>query len=264
MPTKPRPVIHAAQNRDQLEQALHLVHDVYVRAGHMLPHPSGIRIGPHHLLPQSRTFVAALEGEVVATLGLFPDSPCKLPLDCAFAQETDRLRINGKRLAEIGMFADRRSEIKRSLPVLLDLMLAAFVHSRHLDLDALLVAVSARHSRVYCNSFGFSRLAGPTVHPHGNGLEVNLLQLDLRSVRPDDLPERLGEHFRKARNQTPAPDSYAMDLPGAKYFLQARPEILQELPMPLEQLYPAPRPAGKQTGQSTQEAPDEDPPFPAG
>jgi hypothetical protein len=219
-------------------------------------------MGPHHLLPQSRTFVAVLQGQVVATLGLFPDSPCKLPLDCAFNQEVERLRTNGKRLAEIGMFADRRSEIRRSLPVLLDLMLAAFVHSRHLDLDALLVAVSARHSRVYCNSFGFSRLAGPTVHPHGNGLEVNLLQLDLRTVRPDDLPQRLGEHFRDAADQAPDPQGYAMDLPGARYFLQTRPEILQELPMPLEQLYPAPYPAGNQAGTSTQEASDEDSPFP--
>ncbi len=85
-----------------------LLHDVYVQAGYIQPSETALRIIPHHSNPESKVFLGChgncKSGQTpVYTISLFPDSKKGLPMDEAFHTELDRLRDQGRRLAEVGV-----------------------------------------------------------------------------------------------------------------------------------------------------------------
>ena len=88
----------------------------------MQPDPAGIRLSIHYALPTTRTFVAVLGSDVIATISLFCDSPLGLPMDDLYEQELRALRRQGRCIGEVGMLADRRRSLSRSVPVFLALM----------------------------------------------------------------------------------------------------------------------------------------------
>jgi hypothetical protein len=61
-------VYELASSRGTLKTAFSLVHEVYVDAGLMKPHPSGMRITPYMLFPQAPVIVALLLDRMVGTL----------------------------------------------------------------------------------------------------------------------------------------------------------------------------------------------------
>jgi GNAT superfamily N-acetyltransferase len=95
--------IKIADTEEELESAYRLLHDSYVSSGFMNPDPTGMRVLPQHLLPQTTTIVAKWDGQVIGTLSLIRDNPFGLPLEKIFAVE-DR-RQNGRRLAEVSSLA---------------------------------------------------------------------------------------------------------------------------------------------------------------
>lgn len=99
----PSLVLKIADTQQELEDAFRLLHDSYVAAGYMDPDPSGMRILPQHLLPQTTTVVAKWDEKVVGTLSLIRDNPFGLPLEKLF-DISDR-RAGGRRLAEVSSLA---------------------------------------------------------------------------------------------------------------------------------------------------------------
>lgn len=95
--------IKIADTEEELASAYKLLHDSYVASGFMNPDPTGMRVLPQHLLPQTTTIVAKWDGEVIGTLSLIRDNPFGLPLEKVFNVE-DR-RQNGRRLAEVSSLA---------------------------------------------------------------------------------------------------------------------------------------------------------------
>jgi len=95
--------IKIATSEEELASAYRLLHDSYVKSGFMNPDPTGMRVLPQHLLPQTTTIVAKWDGKVIGTLSLIRDNPFGLPLEKAF-DISDR-RFSGRRLAEVSSLA---------------------------------------------------------------------------------------------------------------------------------------------------------------
>ncbi len=228
MPAEAPLAYRPARTRGEFESALRLVHDNYVHCGYMTPEPDGLRIGPHHALPSARTFVALLGEEVVATLSLFLDSPLCLPADALFADRLGPLRTAGCRLAEVGMFADRRRQIARSFEVLLYLMQQAFWTIRRHCVDHLLITVHPRHAPFYRKLLSFEPLADARPYEAVGNVPAELLDLQPASVSADQArSHRVREVF--GAPPVPAGPAYVMDPVDFRRFFAGRVDRLGRL-----------------------------------
>ncbi len=108
--------IKIAITEEELESAYKILHDSYVASGFMNPDPTGLRVLPQHLLPQTTTIVAKWDSKVIGTLSLIRDNPLGLPLEKIF--DVSKRRIGGRRLAEVSSLAidpNYRGQINVSL-----------------------------------------------------------------------------------------------------------------------------------------------------
>jgi len=71
--------IEVVSSVEEMEAAFRILHDAYVDAGYMKPHPTGMRILPQHLLLTTTVVVAKLGQEVIGTVSMIRDSALGLP-----------------------------------------------------------------------------------------------------------------------------------------------------------------------------------------
>jgi hypothetical protein len=160
--------------------ALRLVHDSYVGLGLIDFHPSGLRLLPHHLLPETRVFLAREWDEVVATITLIPDSPLGLPLDEAYLDEVNGLRKNGRKVAELSCLA--LAPRYRRHDVLLYLFRLMHDYARRVKYDDLCVVVAPKHGRFYHDILLFEPF-GEFAHLNRlNGAPAILFRQNLRTI----------------------------------------------------------------------------------
>jgi hypothetical protein len=95
--------IRIAEQESDLERAFQLFHDAYVREGLIERHPSGMRIVPQQLLPQSSVVVALWQNRIIGAASLVRDNPLGLPIEQSLSLE--KHRETGRRLAEISLLA---------------------------------------------------------------------------------------------------------------------------------------------------------------
>ena len=174
---------HVARTRRELESAYGLVHTSYERAGLVDAHGTGLRFGPHNFLPDTRTFVATLHGDVVATVTLVFDSPLGLPMDAVYGDVLGPLRADGRRLVEVTMLADRRASGRRTLPIVLRLTKILFDYAREqAESDDLVVAVHPRHQAFYERLLYFEAIGERRSYVSVRGNPAVALRLDLIDV----------------------------------------------------------------------------------
>lgn len=155
----------AAENRDERAAAFRLVHQAYVRAGLIEPHPAGMRVSSHQLQPEAVILIATLREEVISTVSLIPDGPQGLPMEAVYGNEVACLRSQGMRLAEVSALADRRRQISRTLPVFVPLMRLMVQSARRQGIDRLLAAVHPRHAKFYQRFLSFETMAEERLYP---------------------------------------------------------------------------------------------------
>jgi hypothetical protein len=142
--------IGPVRSRADLEGAFRLLYKNYLRCGYCESSETGMLVPAFALLPETVTFVAKHLDEVVSTVSLIPDSPFRFPIDEIFSPELDRLRTAGRRLAEVGMLADRREFSPRRLGHLLKLYRLIIRYSQQrLDMQDLCFAVHPHHAAFY-------------------------------------------------------------------------------------------------------------------
>jgi len=190
------PQVRPIRCREELEQALALVHDNYVRLGYMAADPSGMRISRYHAHPRTQTFATLVDGHVVATVAMFHDSPLGLPGDAIFRDNLDALRQDRRHLIEVGMLADRRHALKRRSAALLEMMRLVFWAAREEGVDDILATVNPRHERFYRRTLAFAPVGDVRDHPAVGGAPAVLLRLELKGLGPERArrPE-VGEMF---------------------------------------------------------------------
>lgn len=168
-----------AQSLEEVVEAWGLVYYSYLRSHLIKPNPSRIHTVPQAVLAdQSVVICGKIEGLTVSTMSAYHDGEHRLPLDSVYAEELDELRASGRRLVEIGLFADRREKLHRSLEALLELMRWATYFGVHGGATDAIIGVHPHHAAFYTRLLGFEAIGPTRSYSTVNGAPVTLLRLD--------------------------------------------------------------------------------------
>jgi len=177
-----------AASWEEREAAFRLLYDSYLRSGLGTPNPTGLRVTPYHPLPTTETFIAVVDDVVIATMSLVIDGVLGMPMESIFYDEVAARRDAGLRLAEVTCLADRRSQPRRFMPVMIGLsrLMSQFARSRRVD--ELLVAVHPSHARFYRRYLNFEPISDERAYPlvcHNPALALSLNFARIDEHRPD-------------------------------------------------------------------------------
>ncbi|MDZ7700088.1 MAG: hypothetical protein U5R49_25235 [Deltaproteobacteria bacterium] len=169
-----------ADTIEELKSAYGLVHDVYVKEGYMDPHPSGMRVTKYNLLPKSTTFVGKKDGKVVVTISLIPDSENGLPMDSLFKRELDKIRSQGRYIAEVGNLATDPNFRNRNqnVPMHANKIMLRYAH-RYLNVDNLVIAINPKHKWLYKNILLFNQISGKKDYDYVKGAPALAMTMDI-------------------------------------------------------------------------------------
>ena len=180
-----------ARTRDELEQAYRLVYQEYLKQGYTAESPSCMRLSLHNALPETATFVALIDGQVMATATVVPDSPLGLPMDELYHQELNDLRRDDKRLCEVSMLASSSELFSEDIPLMLNAkkMFLIFFLFKHifdyvrlqLNADYICIMVNPKHAGTYDSLF-FQDIGGLKYYHKVNGAPAVAKYLDIQGV----------------------------------------------------------------------------------
>lgn len=216
--------VKVATEAEEWEAAYRLVADNYRARGYEAADSSGLRFTPFHALPDTTTFVAKHEGQVVATLTLVPDNVLLgLPLESVFKAEVEELRGKGQRLAEVVGLADRDLSLREFVPIFTALMRLLSQYAVRLGTDAAVITINPRHRTFYKKMMGFQPLGELRDYPSVQNAPAEAYLIDPELMRanapsmfqqifavplPDDvfvhrpLPVALMRYFAACSTQT--------------------------------------------------------------
>jgi len=197
-----------AGSLDDVVDAWRLVHETYVAHQLIPPHPSGLHTVPHALQSRSVVICGIIDNRVVSTLSAYMDQPQGpgLPLDSVFGDELDALRADGRSLMEMGLFADRRDQLGRSIDALLELMRYVCYFGVAMGGTDGVIGVHPRHAPFYTRLFAFEPVGQVRPCPRVADHPVLLLRHDWRRRALEPCPPRGLKHLREFPL---APDAYA-------------------------------------------------------
>ena len=132
--------------------------------------------------PNSVTFTATSDEEVIGTLSLTVDSAAGLACDKTFGDEMQRFRTGGRtKLCELTKFAFDTSLPAR--PRLAALFHIIFIYgSLHFDCTDLFIEVNPRHRRFYEIMLGFTPVGEPRLNSKVNA-PAQLMWLNVGNIR---------------------------------------------------------------------------------
>lgn len=237
--------VRPAASREELEQAFRLVYSGYVQREYIDEDPSGIRLSVFNAFPTTVTFVSSLGGSVIATVSLVVDTDVGLPMDEIYHEEVQELRSAGRKLAEVTMLADRRRQLRRTLPMLLLLMKRVFDYATLVaEADDLCITINPRHETYYERYLLFKHLGGLKTYPSVRNNPALAKRLDLESARQEceGREELLDQFFRNRTPVSVLESCYRMTPDDLRYFLVELTSVLSEAPAEivdrLRQYYP--------------------------
>lgn len=181
----PRLVLKLAETREELEACFRILHDAYVAAGFMQPHPSGLRATLYHALPTTTTLCAKWDGRVVGTISMIRDGVFGFPMSQVF--DLGAVRAQTGQIAEISALAVHPEFRQTGGAILFPLM--KFMHEycvRYFDTRHLAIAVNPDRIEMYEALLFFQRLQAKEVaaYDFANGAPAVGAVLDLRHVGP--------------------------------------------------------------------------------
>ena len=181
-----------AQTIDDVVDAWGLVYREYLRGGLVSPNHAHVHTVPEAVGPQTAVILGRIGPVCASTLSAYLDTPEGLPLDSVYGEELAALRDSGRRISEVGLFADRREKLVRSADSLFDLMRFAYYYCRHHGMDDIMIGVHPRHMPFYCRLIGFDMAGEERQYATVNDRPVILLRLDLRTCeQAERLPRGL-------------------------------------------------------------------------
>lgn len=172
-----------AETQEELEACFQLLHDAYVRAGLMEPHPSGLRATLYHALPTTSTLLAKWDDEVVGTVSLVRQSKLGFPLQKIF--QIDAIYKIGGNVAEVSALAVAPKFQARGGTILFPLLKFMYEYAtRYFDTRHLVIAVNPKHIGFYESVLFFRRLQKRAVEHYDfvNGAPAVGAHLDLKEA----------------------------------------------------------------------------------
>jgi len=170
-----------ADTPDLLLQSYRLVYQRYLEVGFCKTNSVQAYYGFHDLLPDTRTFIAEIDGKVIATLSVILDNSAGLPSDHIFSSEVNGFRKLNRKIAEISRFAVHSYYKKYSIAIfqyLFQLLYHSYVISS--DVTDCIILVEPRHCKVY-KKFGFIEISEVKLDKEADNTESKLMRLQLRN-----------------------------------------------------------------------------------
>jgi hypothetical protein len=181
-----------AATLDDVIDAWELVYQSYRSKGLIGPNAQGIHLVPEAIQPNTAVVVGRIHGLVVSTMTIYPDGERGLPLQRVYKEKLDALRLGGRELVEVGLFADRREKIERSVFALMELMRQTFFYALHRGASDILIGVHPHHAGFYKRCFAFEVFAETAGCPAVNGSPMVPLRLAIpETYYQDKLPRGL-------------------------------------------------------------------------
>ncbi len=212
-----------ARSLGDVVSAWELVYQSYRRRDLVEVNPFGIHTTTQAVGPQTIVVRGCIEDVTVCTVSAILDRGQGLPLDAVYRANLDELRSRGHRLMEIGLFADRREQLTRSLDALFQMMRYIFWIGLGTGHDFAVIGVNPRHVAFYTKYFDFDLFGQETVYPTVRNHPVVPLYLDWKArMTAEPLPKGLAflranplpEGFMDQRFDF-APDTVARSVLGA-------------------------------------------------
>lgn len=183
---------YVAQTLAEVEEAWGLVYDAYRRDDLIDVNPYQIHTTTQAIGPDTAVILGCLGPLAVGTISAYTDGPNGLPLDSVYLTEINALRRSGRKLMEVGLFADRREHINRAADGLFALMRFSYFFGFPMECDDIVIGVHPRHAPFYMRLLGFERLGAVRSYPTVKDHAVVLLRLQLKeSLQMVPLPKGL-------------------------------------------------------------------------
>ena len=203
-----------ARTLDDVVEAWELVYFAYRRSALIDANPFQLHTPSQAVGPSTLVMTGRLGYMPANTLSAYLDSPAALPLDTVYAEELGALRKLGRRLMEIGLFADRRDHVQRSARGLLELMRFMFFFARHNDVDDVVIGIHPNHAPFYKRMFAFEPLGKVRRYPAVNDAAVTLLRVDMHKImKIEPLPYGLAFFASKELPAAAFKERYLFDEP---------------------------------------------------
>jgi hypothetical protein len=181
-----------AGSLEEILRAWRLVYVAYQRIGLIDRNEFELHTSRQAASSQSAVITGRIREQTAATLTAMRDGELRLPLDAVYGEELDALRARGRRLTEVGLFADRREDMGRSLGALLGLMRFAFHYASQDETSTIVIGVHPHHVRFYERLFGFEPAGETRTYAAVKDHLVVLLRLDIpEKARTSPLPRGL-------------------------------------------------------------------------
>lgn len=177
-----------ADSRNEREAAFRLVYRAYTQIGLIEPNPYQMRVTPYHLLDTTETFIAVYRGEVLSTVSLIGDGRLQVPMESVFADQIGDLRRRSFVFGEVSCLADRRRELSRALPVVVQMFRLLGQYARHQGMDGLVIACHPKHSRFYRRFIGFEPISSEFAYPNARNRPAIACLLDFHVMDANPPP----------------------------------------------------------------------------
>ena len=174
-------VFSIAEDIESVQNAWKMVYSAYRRRDLILSNSFRLHTASQAIGDHSVVVIGCIAGLTVTTLTIIGDSDKGLPLDRVYPDELASLRDSGRRLMEVGLFADRREKLARSAEGLLQLMRYTYYFGIHQKIDDIMIGVHPRHAKFYIRSFGFEYAGDPRHYSALNDRPVVLLRGDIEA-----------------------------------------------------------------------------------
>jgi len=178
----------------EFEGAFRCLYRSYFRRGLISANsPRQLRLTRHHLLSETRVFLARIGRRVIGTLTLVEDRPLGVPMRSIFDRQVETLAGADPRIAEAGCLAVDDSRPTGRVIVHHLMGLAAQAASRR-GISRILIAVHPRHAPFYERAAGFRRFTEALPYPSMQGSPAIGLELNLSTLRVDS-PQAWRRYF---------------------------------------------------------------------
>ena len=237
-----RPAVKIAETTDEYYKAFRLIYSEYYKVGYTQRHQSAMLYSLWSLLPSTTVFIFKSHLEVASTMSHMMDSELfGLPMDQVYKDCLDRLRAQGRKIAEVGALVTQHRRRWSNLMIFLCRAVVQF--AKLSGVTDLVLMVNPKHVRFYSQIlFGepfaeerpYDKVGAPAV-----ALRVNLETFEdnlFESYAKNDFDTNLHAFFTKFTDPlVPGEQMLSgkrrrqLDPYTVQFLLRQRPEILEGL-----------------------------------
>lgn len=176
---------YLANSNDKLQEAFDLVSVEYKKDGYINADAKPEMPG-YNFLPTSATFIAKLGNEIIGTVTIVGDGEKGLPMEEIYKAEIEKLRLSGKKIAEISQLALKREAFeslkinprKFQIAILIPLFRLVYSFAKARGIDKLCISINPKHD-IFYKSLGFEEIGELKYYPSVNNAPALARMLDI-------------------------------------------------------------------------------------